>query len=801
MGWQVYAAYLHSFMGPMLHGMAGAAHHRGCNLLLACDMFHSSASLASRAAWPVPSPLTEYIPVGPWNTDGLIVVPPLFYEERSRYIQQVIASGHPVVFFGTGEDGPAIVVDNEGGVDLAISHLVEHGHRRIGFIGGYEESETGDSAIRLAAYHKAIRAHGLEPDPDLIAYGYHTIRGGRDAAQHILDTGAPFTALLTSNDESAIGAMRGLADAGLRVPDDVAVIGFDDILDARAMDPPLTSIHIPKYELGYRVLEYLLDRMSGQAEGAEIVRVPLRLSVRQSCGCSSEATAAPALDSSSEHEAGSEAARLCLAEAAARCLCSEGWHLSQDEALDSCRQLVDALALDLEEGSGRRSRQVLRGALRRTETAGGNPHLWQTVISILEENLAFLVGADDEDGAFWLANRLLHQARVTVSESIRWTYEQYLATRGRGGDEISMMALALRAAPDEKQLFSELAAYLPRIGVERAEMAFYRPQGGDPYGRCRLHAIAGPARESMFFSTKQFPPEGLYPEEEPFSKVLLPLIIQDELQGFAVFDTADLDSCANIVRQIVVEYERRQAQERLENQAEELARSNVELERFAYVASHDLQEPLRMVTSFLQLLERRYGGQIDADADEFIGYAIGGATRMKTLVKDLLAYSRVGRHGQPLVRVDCTAILEQALANLILVIDEYGATVTHDRLPTVMADEAQMVQVFQNLIGNALKFHSERPPEIHVGAEHDDGAWVLSVRDNGIGIEKEYFDRIFVAFQRLHDQTRYPGTGIGLAICKRIIERHGGEIWVESEPGQGSTFFFTIMDGEGGYSR
>ena len=228
------------------------------------------------------------------------------------------------------------------------------------------------------------------------------------------------------------------------------------------------------------------------------------------------------------------------------------------------------------------------------------------------------------------------------------------------------------------------------------------------------------------------------------------------------------------------------------HQAQELARSNAELEQFAYVASHDLQEPLRTIAGFAQLLAKRYQGRLDTDADEFIAYLVEGAGRMQELIQGLLAYARVGSRGSGFSVVDSGLALQRALSNLQHAIAEAQATITHDALPAIHADSVQLVQVFQNLIANAIKFRADRPPRVHVSAQKVDGTWRFSVRDNGIGIAPEHRERIFLIFQRLHSRREYSGTGVGLAICRRIAERHQGQIWVESEPGKGATFYFTI---------
>jgi PAS domain S-box-containing protein len=240
---------------------------------------------------------------------------------------------------------------------------------------------------------------------------------------------------------------------------------------------------------------------------------------------------------------------------------------------------------------------------------------------------------------------------------------------------------------------------------------------------------------------------------------------------------------------------RKMAEAHLLYKVEELNRSNEELGQFAYIASHDLQEPLRMVASYTQLLARRYKGRLDSDADEFITFAVDGANRMQRLIQDLLAYSRVGTKGKELLETSSEDALERSLLNLRGAIADSGALVTHDALPSVLADEMQLVQLFQNLVGNAIKYQKAGTPKIHISASKNGGTkWTFSVRDNGLGIDPQYFERIFVMFQRLHKREEFAGTGIGLAICKKIVERHGGTISVESQPGQGSNFLFALEE-------
>jgi PAS domain S-box-containing protein len=253
-------------------------------------------------------------------------------------------------------------------------------------------------------------------------------------------------------------------------------------------------------------------------------------------------------------------------------------------------------------------------------------------------------------------------------------------------------------------------------------------------------------------------------------------------------DSGVLRGFSKITRDVT---ELRRSKEELENKAEELSRSNRELEQFAYVASHDLQEPLRTVSSYVQLLANRYKGKLDKEADEFIEFAVDGSNRMRQLINSLLEYSRINR-AKPFEKVDIQAIIEEVLMDLSEQIKISKADIKYSNLPVVQGDPVLIGQVFLNLIGNALKFRSAKPPEIRISAERRNGNYLFSVKDNGIGIDKEYWEKIFVIFQRLNNREQYPGTGIGLSICKKIVEKHGGKMWVESEPGKGSVFYLIL---------
>jgi len=370
------------------------------------------------------------------------------------------------------------------------------------------------------------------------------------------------------------------------------------------------------------------------------------------------------------------------------------------------------------------------------------------------------------------------------AEALRVSEERYRAIVDNVGIGISIIDREMRILSTN----ARMGEWYPNVDFN-AKPVCYRAYNDPPRdGICSYCPTALTLQDGLLHESIAYAPSG------------------DEIRNFRIISTALSDERGNVTAAIeMVEEitERVRAEEELKRhrdhleklvaeRTEDLVRSNHDLQQFAYVASHDLQEPLRMVSSYLQLLERRYKDRLDSDANDFINFAVDGAARMQRMIQDLLSYARVQTKGNPFAPVDLEAVMEEALKNLQLAISESGAAVTHDHIPPVLADESQLLMLFQNIIGNAIKFRGAEPPKIHISAVADDKAWRFTVQDNGIGFDAKDAERIFGVFQRLHAHHDYPGTGIGLAVARRIVERHGGRIWAEGNPGRGAAIHFTL---------
>ena len=393
--------------------------------------------------------------------------------------------------------------------------------------------------------------------------------------------------------------------------------------------------------------------------------------------------------------------------------------------------------------------------------------VWMSVVIAMERDAAgqplYAISVLDDITERKQTEAALHESE----ERFRRTFE----LAGSGLAHVGLDGRFLRVNPR----LCEILGYTAEELIGRKVKDLSHPEDRDAADRARAEVLAG-GIESARLEKRYLRKDGAV------VWLSLAIAIERDAAGRPLYAISVLDDIT----------ERKHAEVALREAHAELKRSNAELEQFAYVASHDLQEPLRMVSSYTQLLSRRYGDRLDGDAKEFMHYTVDGAARMKQLIEDLLAYSRVGTRSRDFKPMAVEGALARAITNLRAAIEESGATITHDALPTVKADEVQLGQLFQNLMGNALKFRGSAPPKIHVQCSESQTEWHFAVCDNGIGIEPQYFERIFMLFQRLHTKGDYPGTGIGLAICKKVVERHGGRMWVESGPGEGSAFHFTL---------
>lgn len=698
------------------------------------------------------------------------------------------------------EGHPAVLVDNEQGLRDAILHLIEGHRRRIAFIGGPEHNE--DAQERYQTYVNVLTEYGLPVDPDLVARGDFMTRSGGEAAHLLLERSqGALDAIVAANDHMAAGAVEALRERGVNLPDDVAVVGFDDTGFARDLIPPLTTVRQPIYELGRTAASMVFDVLAGETV-PERVKLPAELVIRRSCGCyyrtvpyTLEAKSAQLVfpDETQEPEMVPWRTRVIseLIQAAGEL------QFNQQDASSWSARLVDAFCADLEGDSKATAfLQVLEEILHCTPREGGSPAIWHRALDVFLSNL---IRYFDDHERLVRGAHLYQQGGILISEIAQQVQRSRTSSTRPWAWQLDRVSQMLVNTFDIEELTETIAQELPRLGIRQCYVCLYEDPL-DPTGWARL--ILGYDENGRIeregekrFPVRRLVPWGSLARTEPRRFLVEALHSRDERFGFAVFEVGPVDEVfyktlrvqiGAALKGVKLFRERRRAERELE-------RSNEELGQFAYVASHDLQEPLRTVTSYLHLLKRRYGGQLDEAADEFIEFAVDGASRMQQLIDALLTYSRIGIKGGSPVPTASEKALNQALLNLQVAIEEKRAIIACDELPVVMADELQLAQLFQNLVGNAIKFHGEDvKPEVHVGARREGHMWQFCVRDNGIGIEPRHFDHLFELFRRLHARDEYPGTGIGLAVCKRIVDRHGGEIWVESEPGLGSTFFFTL---------
>lgn len=780
--WPIYQGttidrYAHS----LIQGISAAARDAGCRLLLGCGFSVTGNNAQRRSFWPVPGRGVDFVPVGPWNTDGLIIVPDELTETQLEYVRDLQRSGFPVIFTTPEGPGPLVKVDNTLGIWQAFAHLMEHGHRQIAFIAG-SPNGRGDSRERLAAYREALADAGLPLDERLIAFGEHRREGGAAAMRQILSTGAPFSAVIASNDLSCLGAIETLLAAGRRIPDDVAVIGFDDILDARALAPSLTTIRHPTFTLGRQAVLTLLEYIRGERKETTQVVVPPRLIIRQSCGCSPARHEALFTEEFSLDELAQEMAEAALIEAR---------NSLPEELQTQTASFLNAFTRSLSRQETAPFLSELNRALTWTEERGEDAHLWQTAVGVLLQKLNTLPNASGSEFAI----RLLDRARLEISDRI-----QRQTTRAMLGHldmtaQLGQLTAELLSAMNIKESAEILARHLPRIGIKNALVALYEPDEEERADHAVVLFTAGmsAAHIGLRFETRSFPPREIYPLQEVLQLTLLPLHVDERTTGVVAFEAPNPELCAAIVHNLSAALRTsRLYQEALEGRrlAEEANRLK---SRFLSMVSHELRTPLSLIVGLSEMalrskeVEKRDLEQINTSAQH-----------LARLIGDVLdlASSEAGQ----------LRILREPLdlSEVLRVTAEIGAQLAAEKgldwqadLPTqgpwVMGDRTRLRQVTLNLISNAVKFTPTG--RIRLSLQTGQGQAFISVSDTGIGIPAAEQESIFHEFYRAERSVETAGgMGLGLAITKELIEQHNGKIWVRSpgEFGCGSTFTFAL---------
>jgi signal transduction histidine kinase/AraC-like DNA-binding protein/ActR/RegA family two-component response regulator len=711
-------------------------------------------------------------------------------------VQELRTDGHPLIFVAAGEDGPSVVADNRSGVLEAMRHLVDHGHRRIAFIAGSVEDMEGDTGERLQAYHDAVEALGLEADPHLIAWGRHVYEGGYAAMHQILASGVPLTAVLASNDESALGAIQALRGAGHRTPQDVAVVGFDDRPESAVQEPALSSVRIPLQQMGYRAVELLFRYLTGQAETIESARVETRLVARESCGCGPDTATSGVLTSQTE-QPDRTIAREQLAQIMAAPVLNDARCLPAAEIEALCRRLLDAFQASLEQHDAAEFEATLEAVLRQVAASGDDVHAWQAALSSLDAALDGLPAAHRGREI-----EILDQARLTISASVQRQFRRHVVDQRWALNRLGTLTARLLAAIDEAKVYEVLAQHLPAMGIHTAWLALLSAEGDDPVGWTTLRDITSLDQPVRRFRSREFPPKGLLSPDQPSCLALFPLTGPRGQLGYVAFDTADLDLYGAITQELATAlnsaelYQEATEGRRLAEEANELK------SRFLSMVSHELRTPLNLIVGLSGILLQE-SDESDTPLPEPIRrdveHIYSQAQHLGGLIDDVLdlASSDAGQ----LRLANEFVNLGQALS----LVAETGRRLAYERGldwqvdlpasgPWVWGDPTRLRQVVLNLVSNAIKFTAQGQVRLEVNVNAD--SVTVAVHDTGLGIPLEEQDAVFDEFHRSKRSLTggYVGLGLGLAICKRLVDMHGGTIGVQSsgQEGAGSTFYCTL---------
>jgi signal transduction histidine kinase/AraC-like DNA-binding protein len=702
---------------------------------------------------------------------------------------------------GTGESGPTIAANNEAGVLTALQHLAEHGHQRIAFLAGTANDVRGDSGERLRAFEIGRERLSLDRDPRLVAYGRHVYDGGYSAVLQIIHSGADFTAVMASNDESALGAMQALKDNGRRVPEDVAVIGFDNRLEGSVTEPGLTSIHVPLFDVGYRAVALLTNAIREGNHLREREQVDAHLVVRESCGCRPGAHLPKSLPVPLNHSAEAhDRAPVGLLGLVASPILDQAHSLPQAEVLSMCEELIGAFLASIHEGSTEGFQKVLRDVLKRTSSDDDNLYMWHDAISQLE--VAFRVESQELPGVVVAIDKIAGEARTLIGEAMQHLHLQRNIQARWISSRLSLLTARLLAALEETQIFDILATHLPDMGIHTAILARFEANDEGDEAWIAARDLLHPEQSVARVRSASFPAGILSDSGSPIILTLVPLVDQERQIGFMAFGSEDFDLYGSIVQQVGgalntarlyrdATYGRKLAED-----------ANRMKDRFLSTVSHELRTPLNLIIGHTGILLRDQD-EGDSDLPDAVRQDIDRihtyAQHLAGLIGDVidLGSAEAGVLRLAKETTDFTAIVRMAATSGRQLAEDKGLAWEDDlpdRVVWVWGDPTRLRQVALNLISNAVKFTPSG--RVCVRLEANDSEVTLTVKDTGPGVTEDELQLIFEEFGRSERTIvqRQGGLGLGLAISKRLAELHEGTITVSStgQEGEGATFYFRL---------
>ena len=693
------------------------------------------------------------------------------------------------------ENIPSILVDNQKGMYDAVEHLIKmHKVQKIAFIKGPEGHPEAEA--RFLGYKKALIDYNISLNPDLVVAGNFLESAGYEAVQKLINKkNISFDALIAANDDMAIGASMALENLNISVPNDIAIVGFDDLLKSRLVNPPLTTVRQPLYNIGKKAAEVLFKIINGK-NVEKIITLPTEFVIRRSCGCFSK-TVDKSTVLNMNFSKNKNIDPLSLENKLQ--LLHKSFRINKKSIeFETLERLNHHFLKNLEEGTSQSFLIEFDKVLKKSSLKDHDLDYWHDFIS--EMRRIYVPYFSSQKKIHISAENILHKSRILIGQTEKriQTFRNYLE------DRMNLNFLrcieSFHLAHRIQKLFQIITHEIKYLGIKSCYLCLYE----DPINSCSKSKVIFSFDEGEIiwlntckeaFSTSLLIPEGIIPKKRRFEWVVESLRSQDGKQyGYIILEPqeGEIIKYGRISFHISAALQESYLFEDREELLKELEQINENLEEFNHIVSHDLKTPLTTILGYLSLLIDRHESELSLKSKKLVDNAINSAKRMNNLITDLLYYSCITQNKKLEEKIDCNELISEILVNLKLLIEKEKAKIILDKLPIIIGQKLQIKQLFQNLIENSIKFQGKNNPIIQIQVKKYNDKWLFSIKDNGIGIDHVNIDKIFKIFERLHHEKEYPGTGIGLSICKKVVENHGGSIWVESTLNIGSTFNFTL---------